>query len=120
MRHAGVRAPRRLVAQADSLAVPEYRLTSGGLSLDPAGRSACATSALRTDVKLFLFQSAGHELRQIDPALHQRGLAPRQAAFEGAVLHFDADRAGVADIAEHGEEFAPIDVAEAGQFGGVI
>src|ERR1039457_87387 len=43
MRHAGVRAPRRLVAQSDSLAVPEYRLTSGGLRLDPAGKSACAT-----------------------------------------------------------------------------
>src|ERR1039457_4202453 len=45
MRHAGVRAPRRLVAQSDSLAVPEYRLTSGGLSL-----GAIQTESLRHDI----------------------------------------------------------------------
>src|ERR1022692_4695355 len=44
MRHAGVRAPRRLVAQSDSLAVPEYRLTSGGLS------QVCLVSARQTSV----------------------------------------------------------------------
>src|ERR1022692_4919556 len=44
MRHAGVRAPRRLVAQSDSLAVPECRLTSGGLRLISALRGGCKSA----------------------------------------------------------------------------
>src|SRR5262245_39755198 len=79
---------------------------------------APTTSAIR---RLLIADSSSlpHKLLQKPLALPQSSSAVGEAGFEGAVLDFDADGAVVAGVGQGGEEAAPVDVAEAGELGGV-
>src|SRR5439155_8678667 len=58
---------------------------------------------------------SGDELLQKSLALPQRPHALGAAAFVGPVLHLDADRPIVPDVAQRREEPAPLHVAESRQ-----
>jgi len=53
-------------------------------------------------------------------ALDEGGFARVEGGFVGAVFDFDTDAAAIAGVGEDGEELSPIDVAEAGELGGVV
>ena len=50
----------------------------------------------------------------------ERLLTGFEAALEGPVLHFDADRTLVAGIGEDGEKAGPIDFTHAGKLGRMV